>query len=182
MSWTLSDEYLVGDDVGDSLSGELKGLGNVCIYDFDRIVREMAPNAIPKSVDCLAADEEWIYFIEFKRISGDWMKRREIKDSIKLKGVESLHLIMGFMPEIAENRKTFLIVVEQDPRADVTDALTFPDDSFNVPCYLERYMGTDRDGEKLFFDQVASMYSSTFVSYAKMYYSPRQVKTPRFDF
>ena len=173
MSWTLSDEYLVGDDMGDSLSGELGGLKDVRIYDFDRIVRDMAPNAIPKSVDCLATDDGWMYLIEFKRMPVDPMRMREVKDSIKLKGVESLHLVRSFLPEVAEGRRMFLMVVEQDPRADVTDALTFPDDSFDVPSYLERYMGTDRDGKKLFFDQVASMHSSTFTRFANKHLKGR---------
>ena len=173
MSWALSDDYLADDDVGDSLSKELKGLEDVVIYNFDMIVREMAPDAIPKSVDCLATDDEWVYLIEFKRMPVDPLKIREVKDSIKLKGVESLHLVRSFLPEVAEGRRMFLMVVEQDPRADVTDALTFPDDSFNVPSYLERYMGTDMDGKKLFFDQVASMHSSTFTRFANKHLKGR---------
>ena len=87
-------------------------------------------------------------------------------DSIRLKAVESLHLCGRFMPEVMESRRTFLIVVEQDPAAGVTDMLTLPDGSFNVPGYLRRYMGVDVSGDRMFFDQVASMHSRTFTGFA----------------
>ena len=167
-SWPLSDGYLVGDGVGDSLAGELSGLDEgVRLYDFDRMVREMAPDAVPKSVDCLALDEGWVFLIEFKRMPGKGdPRKREVLESIKLKAVESLHLCGRFLPEAMEGRRTFLIVVEQDPAAEITDMLTLPDGSFNVPGYLGRYMGTDVSGERMFFDQVASMHSRTFTGFA----------------
>lgn len=57
VSWTLSDGYLASEYVGDSLSEELRGLEDVAIYDFDRIVRNIASDAILNSIDCLAVDD-----------------------------------------------------------------------------------------------------------------------------
>lgn len=166
MGWTLSDGYIASDDIGDTISDELTDLKPSCMYDFDRLVRDMAPRAVPKSVDCLAISDGWAFLIEFKRMPTDVDKLDEIKGSIRLKAVESLHICEELLDGFIDGRKLMLVVVDQDPRQEVTSALTFPDDSPEVPGYLRRYRGRDRFGTRLFFDEVALMHSGTFVRFA----------------
>ncbi len=84
--------------------------------DFDSISKDNTPEGVtPSSVDCILCHDGWTNFIEFK---GDPFKdytdecggKVRVKERVKLKAVESIHLYREFL-ETSEPTKGYRLII-----------------------------------------------------------------------